>query len=66
MLANAWTYTPEDALAFYGTNAETGLTDEQVKRNKELYGENCKLGAAWWQCGFFASPTWGSIELTGL
>ncbi|WWC87715.1 potassium/sodium efflux P-type ATPase, fungal-type [Kwoniella dendrophila CBS 6074] len=40
MLANAWTFTPEDALAYYGTNAETGLTEEQVKRNREAYGEN--------------------------
>ncbi|WVQ73814.1 potassium/sodium efflux P-type ATPase, fungal-type [Cryptococcus sp. DSM 104548] len=40
MLANAWTYTPEDALAHYGTNPETGLTEEQVRRNKETYGEN--------------------------
>ncbi|RSH94496.1 hypothetical protein EHS25_004299 [Saitozyma podzolica] len=31
---------PEDALAFYGTDAETGLTEEQVKRNRGLYGEN--------------------------
>jgi hypothetical protein len=40
MLANAWTHTPEDALAFYGTDAETGLTEEQAKRNRRLYGEN--------------------------
>lgn len=40
MLANAWTHTPEDALAFYRTDAETGLTEEQVKRNRGLYGEN--------------------------
>lgn len=40
MLANAWTFSTEDALGYYGTNAESGLTEEQVKRNKELYGEN--------------------------
>ncbi|KAK6907178.1 hypothetical protein I203_101168 [Kwoniella mangroviensis CBS 8507] len=40
MLANAWTFTPEDALAYFGTKAETGLTEEQVKRNREAYGEN--------------------------
>lgn len=40
MLANAWTYTPEDALAYFGTNVETGLSDEKVKQNRSLYGEN--------------------------
>lgn len=41
MLSKAWTYSAEDALAFYGTKADTGLTDAQVKRNRELHGENC-------------------------
>ena len=45
MLANAWTFTPQDALAYFGTNAETGLSDEQVQRNRQLYGENCKRPA---------------------
>ena len=45
MLAKAWTYSPEDALAFYGSNPETGLTAEQIKRNRELYGENCELSS---------------------
>ncbi|WVQ79032.1 potassium/sodium efflux P-type ATPase, fungal-type [Cryptococcus sp. DSM 104549] len=40
MLSNAWTHTPEDALAYFSTNPETGLTEEQVKRNREAYGEN--------------------------
>ena len=40
MLANAWTYTPQDALAFYGTDVKTGLTDSEVARNRVLYGEN--------------------------
>ncbi|EIW69060.1 hypothetical protein TREMEDRAFT_62788 [Tremella mesenterica DSM 1558] len=40
MLDDAWTYTPEDALAYYGTSAEKGLSDEQVERNRQLYGEN--------------------------
>jgi len=40
MLANAWTFSIEDALGYYGTNAEAGLTEEQVERNRELYGEN--------------------------
>lgn len=47
MLAKAWTYTPEDALAFYGSNSETGLTAEQVTRNRESFGENCKLRPRW-------------------
>lgn len=41
MLSKAWTYSAEDALAFYGANNDAGLTEEQVKRNRELYGENC-------------------------
>ncbi|KAL7422882.1 hypothetical protein Q5752_002179 [Cryptotrichosporon argae] len=40
MLANAWTQSPQDAFAYYGTDPATGLTAEQVKRNRELYGEN--------------------------
>ncbi|OCF34697.1 calcium-translocating P-type ATPase, SERCA-type [Kwoniella heveanensis CBS 569] len=40
MLANAWTYTPQDALAYFSTNPESGLTDEQVKANRAAYGEN--------------------------
>lgn len=40
MLANPWTYTAPDALAFYGTNQETGLLPDQVKKNRQLYGEN--------------------------
>lgn len=43
MLQNAWTLSPEDALAFYNTNPDTGLTTQDAKRNRELYGENCKL-----------------------
>ncbi|WWC60140.1 potassium/sodium efflux P-type ATPase, fungal-type [Kwoniella dejecticola CBS 10117] len=46
MLANAWTFTPNDALAYFGTNPETGLTEEQVKRNREAYGENTLPEAA--------------------
>lgn len=42
MLDNAWTYSPEDALGYYGTKLETGLAEEQVQRHRELYGENCK------------------------
>ena len=42
MLANAWTFSPQDALGYYGTKSESGLTEEQIKRNRELYGENCK------------------------
>lgn len=42
MLANAWTLTPEDALAHYGTEAELGLSEAEAKRNRELYGENCE------------------------
>jgi Ca2+ transporting ATPase len=41
MLSRAWTYTPQDALAFYDTHPENGLSEQQVKRNRELYGENC-------------------------
>ena len=41
MLTNAWTFTPEDALGYYGTDPDTGLTEEQAKRNRELYGANC-------------------------
>ncbi|KAK4687437.1 P-type Ca2+ transporter type 2A, partial [Tremellales sp. Uapishka_1] len=40
MLANAWTFTPQDALAYYATSPETGLTKEQVERNTKAYGEN--------------------------
>lgn len=40
MLANAWTFSAQDALGYYGTDAESGLTQEQVKRNQELYGQN--------------------------
>ncbi|KAK8861439.1 potassium/sodium efflux P-type ATPase, fungal-type [Kwoniella newhampshirensis] len=40
MLDNAWTYTPSDALAYYGTDGDIGLSEEQVKKNRELYGEN--------------------------
>ncbi|WOO78973.1 Sarcoplasmic/endoplasmic reticulum calcium ATPase 3 [Vanrija pseudolonga] len=40
MLSNAWTHTPEDALAFYGTDPKTGLTEEQLGRNRALYGDN--------------------------
>ncbi|KAI9632420.1 calcium-transporting ATPase [Dioszegia hungarica] len=40
MLQNAWTVSPADALAFYKTNLETGLSAEDIKRNRELYGEN--------------------------
>ncbi|ORY23421.1 calcium-transporting ATPase [Naematelia encephala] len=40
MLVNAWTFSPEDAAAYFGTDTKTGLTDEQVKGNRELYGEN--------------------------
>ena len=43
MLSRAWTYTPQDALAFYDTHPENGLSEQQVKRNRELYGENCKF-----------------------
>jgi hypothetical protein len=43
MLATAWTYTQQDALAFYGVDAKTGLSDEQAKQNRELYGENSTL-----------------------
>ncbi|CAD6564903.1 MAG: hypothetical protein TREMPRED_000390 [Tremellales sp. Tagirdzhanova-0007] len=46
MLANAWTCTPEDALSYYSTNAETGLTEADVRRNRELYGENSLPEAA--------------------
>lgn len=42
MLSNAWTVSPEDALAYYGTDPATGLSNLEVKRNKELYGENCE------------------------
>ena len=31
MLSNAWTFSTEDALGYYGTHSETGLTEEQVK-----------------------------------
>jgi hypothetical protein len=41
MLSRAWTYTPQDALAFYDSHPENGLSEPQVKRNRELYGENC-------------------------
>ncbi|WWD16654.1 potassium/sodium efflux P-type ATPase, fungal-type [Kwoniella shandongensis] len=40
MLSNAWTYTPSDALAYYGTKVDVGLSEDQVKKNRELYGEN--------------------------
>ncbi|BEI82517.1 hypothetical protein CcaverHIS002_0303850 [Cutaneotrichosporon cavernicola] len=40
MLDRAWTYSPADALAHYGTNPKTGLDDTQVGNNRELYGEN--------------------------
>jgi hypothetical protein len=42
MLADAWTHTPQSALGFYGTNASTGLSDGEVRRNREKYGENCE------------------------
>lgn len=42
MLSNAWTFTPQDALGYFGANPDTGLTEEQVKRNREAYGENCE------------------------
>jgi Ca2+ transporting ATPase len=42
MLTNAWTFTPEDALGHYGTELGRGLSEEQVRRNRELYGENCE------------------------
>ena len=41
MLANAWTFSPSDALAYFNTDGEKGLTDDQVKSYRELYGENC-------------------------
>jgi len=41
MLSRAWTYTPQEALAFYDSHPENGLSEPQVKRNRELYGENC-------------------------
>lgn len=50
MLNNAWTFTPQDALGHFGTNPDTGLTDEQVRRNREAYGENCE------SCGLTSSP----------
>ncbi|WVF66907.1 calcium-translocating P-type ATPase, SERCA-type [Kwoniella sp. CBS 6097] len=40
MLANAWTYTPEDALAYFSSSPDKGLTEEQVKANRAAYGEN--------------------------
>lgn len=42
MLADAWTHTPESALDFYGTNVATGLSDGEVTKNREKYGENCE------------------------
>lgn len=27
-------------MGYYGVSQETGLTEDQVKRNRELYGEN--------------------------
>ena len=43
MLDSAWTYSPEDALGFFGTNPKTGLSEEQVKRHRQAYGTNSEL-----------------------
>ncbi|WVQ94710.1 potassium/sodium efflux P-type ATPase, fungal-type [Kwoniella sp. CBS 9459] len=40
MLANAWTFTPDDALAYFSTDPKNGLTDDQVRANRAAYGEN--------------------------
>lgn len=40
MLDRAWTYTPADVLAHFGTNPKTGLSDAQVRQNREAYGLN--------------------------
>ncbi|WVO18044.1 hypothetical protein L204_105742 [Cryptococcus depauperatus] len=40
MLNNAWTYTPEDVLSHFDTNPETGLSEKQIRKNREIYGEN--------------------------
>ena len=40
MMKNAWAFSQRDALAHFNTDEQTGLTEEQVKRNTELYGQN--------------------------
>lgn len=39
----AWTKSPEEALAFYSSSAETGLAEKQVKENAAAYGLNRAL-----------------------
>lgn len=40
MLERAWTQSPQDVLAHFGTNPATGLTDSQVEQHRKLYGSN--------------------------
>ncbi|ORX36317.1 putative calcium-transporting ATPase sarcoplasmic/endoplasmic reticulum type [Kockovaella imperatae] len=40
MLKSAWTLSQRDALAHFGTAEDRGLTEEQVKSSREVYGEN--------------------------
>lgn len=36
--------TVDEALKYFNTNPERGLTEDQVKRNQEKYGPNGKHG----------------------
>lgn len=36
----AWSRTPEEVLAHFGVNTQTGLSKEQVEHHSQVYGRN--------------------------
>ena len=42
-MEQAYTKTVEDVADYFGVDLETGLTDEQIKKNRDKYGPNGML-----------------------
>jgi len=46
-MENAHTQKPEDCLAYFGVNENTGLSPDQFKKNLEKFGHNGESPGIW-------------------
>lgn len=51
VMDNAHTKTVEEVLGFFGVNESTGLSCEQLKKNRERWGPNGKYRNHYWPFG---------------
>lgn len=62
VMDNAHTKTVEEVLGFFGVNESTGLSCEQLKKNRERWGPNGKYGNHYWPFVWCCIVCWYHVD----